>query len=366
MRRIFTLLHRWAGLVLGVLLVALGISGSALVFRADIERWQTAAFRSVTPLAERRPVDDWVSAARAYVPRKVLARITFPANETDAAQVYMRLATARNLKQAELEVVYVDPYRAIALGSKTANSGILWSLQDFHYALFSGETGLKINGLGAFALVLLGFSGPILWWPGWKRRADALRVRLRPAPARWRDLHAVSGVVICLALLLIGATGAYYAYRSPAESVVMLVTGNAAREAPRPAPRFAAPMLPLQDLLASAQLLVPDANFDELRPARAPGSATNLSFRLPGDLVFARHRLFLDPQSGALLRMDRYDQLTLGERVMANIQAWHYGYFAGRWSQWLWVLAGFLPAFLFGSGLWLWWRRSISDRRKPQ
>ena len=357
MKKILTLLHRWAGLTLGVLLVALGISGSALVFRADIERWQTADFRSVTPLAVRRPVDDWVSAAAGYVPRKVLARITLPDDETDAAQVFMRLAAARNLKQAELEVVYVDPYRAVALGSKPANSGILWSLQDFHYALFSGETGLKINGLGAFALVLLGLSGPILWWPGWKRRADALRVRLRPAPAKWRDLHAVSGVVICLALLLIGVTGVYYAYRSTADSVVMLVTGNAAREAPRPVPQAAVPMLPLQSLLAAAQSLVPDAHFDELRPARAPGAAANLSFRLPGDLVFARHRLFLDPQSGTLLRMDRYGQLTVGERVMANIQAWHFGYFAGRWSQWLWVLAGFLPAFLFGSGLWLWWRR---------
>jgi uncharacterized iron-regulated membrane protein len=357
MKKFLTVLHRWTGLVLGVLLVALGISGGALVFRADIERWQTAAFRSVTPLAERRPVDYWVSAARAYVPRKVLARITLPADETDAAQVFMRLAAARDLKQAELEVVYVDPYRAVALGSKPANIGILWLLQDFHYALFAGETGLKINGVGAFALVVLGLSGPILWWPGWKRRADALRVRLRPAPAKWRDLHAVSGVVICLALLLIGATGTYYAFRSTAASVVMLVTGNAAREAPKSASQTAVPMLTLQELLATAQRLVPDAHFDELRPARAPGSAANLSFRLPGDLVFARHRLFLDAQSGALLRTDRYDQLTMGERVMANIQVWHYGYFAGRWSQWLWVLAGFLPAFLFGSGLWLWWRR---------
>lgn len=366
MRRLLAVVHRWGGLALGVLLVTLGISGSALVFRADIERWQTAAMRSVTPLAARRPVDDWVSAAAAHVPAKVLARITLPADATDAAQVFMRLAGARNLKQAELEVVYVDPYRAIALGSKPANSGILWTLQDFHYALFSGETGLKINGIGALALVLLGLSGPVLWWPGWQRRTEALRVRLRPVVAKWRDLHAVSGVVICLALLLIGATGAYYAYRSTADAVVMLVTGNAAREAPRSAPQSAAPMLPLQNVLASAQRLVPDAHFDELRPARAPGSAANLSFRLPGDLVFARHRLFLDPQSGALLRMDRYDQLAMGERVMANIQAWHYGYFAGRWSQWLWVVAGFLPAFLFGSGVWLWWRRTISDRRKPQ
>lgn len=364
MKNLLTQMHRWSGLVIGLLLVALGLSGSALVFRADIERWQTAPYRSVAPLATARSVDDWVSAARDFAPRKVLARITLPADETDAAQVFIRLAGARNLKQAELEVVYVDPYRAVALGSKPANSGILWSLQDFHYALFSGEAGLKINGLGAFALVLLGLSGPVLWWPGWKRRAEALRLRLRPAAARWRDLHAISGACLCLALLLIGLTGAYYAYRSSAAAVVMLGTGNAALEAPRSAPQAGVPMLPLQTLLANAQQLVPQAHFDELRPARAPGGAASLSFRLPGERVFARHRLFLDPQSGALLRLDRYDRLATRQRVMANIQPWHYGYFAGRWSQWLWFVVGFLPAFLFGSGLWLWWRRTISDRRK--
>jgi uncharacterized iron-regulated membrane protein len=336
------------------------------VFRADIERWQTAPYRSVQPLGEPRAVDDWVASARIYAPRKMLARITLPYNQHDAAQVFVRLPGARNLKLSELEVVYVDPYRAVAIGSKPANQGVLWWLQDLHYALMAGEPGLKFNGVGALMLILLAASGPMLWWPGWRRRAAALRIRLRPAVAKWRDLHAISGALLFLALLLIGATGAYYAYRSTQAAVVMLSTGNAALDAPTSTVRPGAPLLSLQKLLSGARQLQPQAHFDELRPARAPGGAASLTFRLPGDRVFARHRLFLDPQSGALLRLDRYDLLTTQQRIMANIQPWHYGYFAGRWSQWLWVVAGILPAFLFVSGLWLWWRRSISDRRKPQ
>ncbi len=357
MKKLLISMHRWVGLVIGLLLVLVGISGSALVYRADIERWQTAPYRNVEPLDEVRSIDDWVVAARAFAPRKVLARITFPADERDAAQVFVRLAGARNLKQSELEVVYVDPYRAVALGSKQANSGLMWWLQDFHYALFSGEPGLKFNGLGAAALVLLALSGPVLWWPGWKRRAAALRVRSRPVAAKWRDLHAVSGVFLCLALLLIGVTGVYYAFRSTSAAVVMLSTGNAARAVPQSPPQAGTSMLSLQNLLTRAQALQPQAHFDELRPARAPGGAASLTFRDRGERVFARHRLFLDPQSGALLRLDHYDQLTASERLMANMQPWHFGYFAGRWSQWLWVLAGLLPAFLFGSGMWLWLRK---------
>jgi uncharacterized iron-regulated membrane protein len=302
-------------------------------------------------------VDDWVAAARAFAPRKVLARITLPENQHDAAQVFVRLAGARNLKQSELEVVYVDPYRATALGSKPANNGVLWWLQDLHYALWGGEAGLKINGIGALALLLLALSGPLLWWPGWRRRTEALRLRSQPAAAKWRDLHALGGAVIFLVLLMIAATGAYYAYRSTAAAVVMLSTGNAERAPPRSKPQDGGAMLSMQTLLDSARRAIPLAHFDELRPARAPGASASLSFRLPGDRVFARHRLFLDPQNGAVLRIDRYNELTTRERIMANIQPWHYGYFSGRWSQWLWVIAGLMPAFLFGSGLWLWWRR---------
>jgi uncharacterized iron-regulated membrane protein len=152
MRTLLTQIHRWAGLVVGLLLVALGISGSALVFRADIERWQAAAYRSVNFLPDVRTVDDWVAAAKAYAPRKVLARITLPENARDTAQVFMRLAAARNLKQSELGVVYVDPYRATALGSKPANNGVfVWLRALAVVALAQSGAGSAIGTLTHFA-----------------------------------------------------------------------------------------------------------------------------------------------------------------------------------------------------------------------
>lgn len=360
MRNLLFKIHLWSGLTVGILLVLLGVSGSLLVFRSDIHRLQEPDWYRVEPLATSRPIDDWVAAALTAVPTKVLARITLPAGPGDSALVYLQISGARNLKAAELETVFVDPYRATVLGSHIANRDLMWLLQDFHYALFAGETGLKINGVAAIALSVLALSGPVLWWPGWRRLGSGLRVRAQPPRARWRDWHAVSGIVCALALLLIGLTGVYYAYRNTATAAVTLVSGNAALPPPPAAAASnASECLTLQGLVDSARRSIPNAQIDELRPARGPGSAASVSFRAPKETVFGRNRAFLDPTVGTVLRVDRYQQLPLGAKWLANMQPWHFGSFGGRLSQWLWVLMGLLPAFLFGSGLWLWLRKSV-------
>jgi uncharacterized iron-regulated membrane protein len=78
---------------------------------------------------------------------------------------------------------------------------------------------------------------------------------------------------------------------------------------------------------------------------------------LPGDAVVGRHRLYLDPTDAKVVRVDRHDQLPAGARVLGNMVPWHFGTFGGRLTQWLWFVAGLLPAALFATGVWIWWQR---------
>lgn len=358
MRRLLYNTHLWVGLIAGLLIVLLGLSGSALVFRADLERFATRDWRTVTPSAQALPLDLLVERAQGAVPGKVLARIT-PANTpAESVQIFLAKPRARNLKDAQLVQVFVDPYRGTVLGIRRTDQGGIWWLQDLHYALFAGEPGLKVNGVAAFGLLGLSLSGPILWWPGWRRRREGFRVRSRPIAAKWRDLHAVSGVVACVALAIISVTAVYYAYRGTASAVVTLVSGNAAAPPPvvRP-PTDAATPVSLQQLLDAARAAAPTARFDELRASRGGTAPASLSFRLPGDIVPGRHRMFIDPYRADVLRIDHFDALGSAARLTASMGPWHFGSFGGRWTQGLWFVAGLVPAFLFGSGLWLWMRR---------
>lgn len=358
MKALLRSLHTWAGLTMGVLAALVGLSGSALVFRADIEQWQERQWHRLVPAAQALPLERIIAIGAARHPEREVVRVVLPQRPSESVEVLLQVRGARNLEQADLIGVFVDPYRGDVLGERARARGWLWWLQDFHYALFGGERGLKVNGLVAAVLLGLALTGPVLWWPGWRNRHLAWRIRARPATARWRDLHAVSGVVACMALSLIALTALYYAYRSTATATIALLAGTSGLPAPRALlPADGATPATADQLVAAAQAAAPAARLDELRPSRRPGMPAVVSFREPGDFVFGRHRIYLDPTTAAVLRVDRHGELPLGARLLGNMGPWHFGSFGGRLTQWLWFIAGLLPAALFATGVWLWWRR---------
>jgi uncharacterized iron-regulated membrane protein len=355
MRRVLRQVHLWIGLVAGLVLVALGLSGSALVFRADLERFAARDWLESAPAGAPRPLDELVAAARAVEPARSVARLHWPTGPAGTLEVVTQAPGARNLVEARLASVYVDPASAAVLGVRDRSDGAIWWLQELHYSLFGGERGLAVNGGFALALLLLAVSGPILWWPGWRRRRDALRIRRRPAAAFWRDLHAVGGAVACVALALFAITAMYYTWRAPATALVASLAGDAPLRPPVAEAADGEPAS-LDALLAAARAAMPDAHIDEFRPPRGASGPASASFRLPGDSVPGRHRLYLHPVTATVLRIDLYDSLPRSSRWMGAIGPLHFGTFAGRASQWAWFVAGLAPALLFATGGWLWWR----------
>lgn len=378
MKRFLFLAHLWTGLVAGLLLVLLGLSGSALVFRADLEHAAVAQWTvpAASQGSARQTLQACVARALRAHPTRELARLVVPPADSGVVEVVLQRKRPKNLADADLVSVFVDLYSLELRGSRRKADTLLGQLQDFHYALFAGEPGLKVNGVAALGLLALTVTGPILWWPRRGRWREALRVRRAPLMATWRDLHAVVGVLASLVLALITLTALYFAFRGTATAVVALASG-AATVAP---PVIARPDLsrgaeagdgvprelaPFDDLVAAARRAEPRALFDELRPARTAARPASLSFRLPGDSVMGRHRMFFDPVTAQVLRVDRHESLDVGGRMFANMAPWHYGSFGGRITQLLWFVAGLAPALLFGSGAWLWWRKRARRRAAP-
>ena len=359
MRRTLFQLHLWVGLIAGLAIVALGLSGSALVYRADIERWTAGALVHVEPMSARLSYDSLVAEALAAHPGRVLTRFRPPAAENESLEVVLQWPGARDLKSAQLVSVFIDPYRGAVLGSIERASGPIWWLQDFHYALLSGVPGLRVNGFVALLLVLLAVTGPVLWWPGKRNVRQGFRVRWRSAPARWvRDLHAVGGLIASLLLIFVALTACYFAFRGVATTLIQALTGDPPLAPPVvTAYEDGAEFASLDALVAAASALGPGAILDEVRPARRPGQATSVAFRRPGEFATGRNRLYLDPRDASVVRVDLHERLEAGQRAAASMAAWHFGSFGGRATQAIWFVLGLVPAFLFGSGTWLWWRK---------
>jgi len=99
------------------------------------------------------------------------------------------------------------PYSGADLGDpRPAVVRLLGWLADFHINLLAGLSGRTLNGIGAFLVVIMGATGPVLWWPGIKnwRRSIQIQRRARFARLNW-DLHSAVGFWCLLFVLTWGA-----------------------------------------------------------------------------------------------------------------------------------------------------------------
>lgn len=176
----------------------------------------------------------------------------------------------------------------------------------------------------AAMLLSLAVTGPFLWGHGWRRRGEALRIRSRPETAFVRDLHAVTGVLSCGILAILVVTASYFTYRDPSTSLIHALYGEAPLGQSSPAV-IDGPPASLQAVIRSARLAVTDAWIDEMRPSRSENRAASVSFRLPGGVIPGRHRMYLHPVSGGILRIDFFDYILQSARWTASMGPLHYG-----------------------------------------
>lgn len=368
MRVMLRKLHRWVGLLIGLWIVLLSLSGSALVYRDALENWQFRDLRVITPAPPALPMQELARIASEARPDKRTVRVRLPSAEGVAAEFLMISPGARNLKTAEQISVYVDPYRGHVIGQREHTQGWIWWVQDFHYALWSGITGLRLNGFVALALVLMVVSGLFVWWPGLRWRSLLLSLRIRRHASRqvvWRDLHVLLGVVSAALLCFIALTPLYYNF-TPTVTRLIEVAAGSRRPPPEVDVLEGAPSATIDELLIAAQLAVPDADLHELRlSARGPGvPSSSVSFRSPNQYVPMGNVVFLHPQSAEVVRIDHHNELPLTERLFASMAPWHFGSFGGRLTQGLWFATGLAPLILLVSGVVVWNGRRRSRRAK--
>jgi uncharacterized iron-regulated membrane protein len=202
--------HLWSGIAIGLYVLLVSITGSILVFRNEL---YTAATRPPVTVAETGP------------------RLTAEALSAAAASAHrgysvVRLARTRVANQAvpiELkrggDVInrLFDPYSGKDLGNSVPLGIWLVSrLIVLHDDLLAGRTGRTVNGAGALLLLVLLFTGMIVWWPGIRAWRRSLTVHRHVGWRRFTwDLHSMLGFWTLGVILMFALSGAYLGIPHP-------------------------------------------------------------------------------------------------------------------------------------------------------
>jgi uncharacterized iron-regulated membrane protein len=112
---------------------------------------------------------------------------------------------------ADLKHHLFNPYTGADLGdSVPLGIRLVSKLLKLHDDLLTGTTGRSINGVGALLVVVLAFTGIVVWWPGIKTWRRSLIVHRN---AGWRrftwSLHGMIGFWSLGFILLFGVSGIY-------------------------------------------------------------------------------------------------------------------------------------------------------------
>ena len=213
-RRALFQIHLWTGVGVGLYMLAISITGSAIVFRRELAKAIDPG-RASRSSGRRLTQDELTAAVRKVYPRSPLIRIWDTNDPTAAVEVWL----ARQYGRREQ---LFDPYTGKDLGDTVPYQPRLvgW-LVDFHDDLLGGRTGRLVNGAGAVCLTVLSLTGLVIWWPGMARWRRSLSIRL---DASWRrliwDFHSAVGFWMFLFVLMWGLSGIYLAFPDPFSRLV--------------------------------------------------------------------------------------------------------------------------------------------------
>ncbi|HEX4872806.1 MAG TPA: PepSY-associated TM helix domain-containing protein [Nevskiaceae bacterium] len=360
MRGLLRRLHRWLGLIGGGFLALIGLSGSVLVYEAELDAWLAPAFH--TPLADVAPgqapaLQTVLEAARRRWPGMESALLGLPADPRQPLRLYFSEGGAS--REAALH-----PQSGAWLAERGDDHLLAW-ISALHVQLLAGRPGFLLVGVLGFGLLLAALSGLWLSWPRkgnwrvvltWKRGAHGVR--------RQFDQHRTAGLYPWAVLMVLGFSGAYLVFPQPFQALLRPLAPVAAFPSGlSSAPAAGRPPLSLEAAVALAHRHYPQARITFINPAFAETDFIRIRLRQPGEWLHrGQTRLWLDRYSGAVLARTDPRAANRAERFLAAQLPLHLGEVLGEPGRLLWALAGLAPAWLLVSGLRIWWH---SARRRP-
>lgn len=215
LRKALFQIHLWTGIVLGLYVLLMSVTGSALVFRRELTRTLAREPRVAAGPGARMSEDELKQAANRAYPDYEVARVSLRKNLDQAAEIWLE---RRGKKLQRL----FNPYTGADLGDslRFGFRVVLW-LVDLHDNLLVAQTGRLINAAGGIFTMFIGLTGAIIWWPGidtW-RRGLSFRWKTNPKGLNW-TLHSALGFWIFAFFFMWAISGIYLSIPSAFNAAV--------------------------------------------------------------------------------------------------------------------------------------------------
>lgn len=345
--KLLSILHRWSGGLIGLLLAVLGLTGTILVWEGE---W-------ISLTGANAPVVENVRTISRIAEREAAAgatRITFASEEIGLHHV---------AREGGAGAYVAQDGATVASWSSQWERPELW-IFDLHHHLFAGETGETIAGVaGVFGLLFV-ITGSILWW----RSRRAFKWRLLPSkfqPGPIVSHHRDFGILIAPLLLLSFLTGTGMIFKD-VTAVALSPFGKMESRSRPPKVDPVDGSTPVASMLAQAKIRFPDAELRRLTLPSKPGQPWSVRMRQPYEWTpNGRTNLMFDG-AGKLIKVD--DPATGSQAASINEKLYplHTGKVGGIAWKLLMTFSGLGLTILGSLATWSFWFRKAKKRKRPE
>lgn len=383
-------IHMWVGLILGLLLVIVSLSGSILVYDDKLAEMFNPAPKANTA-GQRLPLTFLADAAREaagdaangqvqiVLPEKAreaaIVRFTRPPREGGEMRMGAEGAPREGGERRDGAArpagppgtgavqVYVDPVSGQVLGVRRAGLSPLFGfIHQLHGSLALGrDFGRPLVGWLGVAMLALGISGLILWWPKRGQWKYAFKVRKTATGLRFhRELHAATGIWIFIVFMAVSFSGVAITFPQAVRGIVSL--GGTAprpafnlREGPAVEPVENAKRLGADHALLIAQKAMPGADVRSVTVPVRPNQAISVAM---ASRFGTTANLYVNPYTGAVIATRDPANNGGADSFMALQRPMHdgQGNLGGIW-EFLVFLSGLVPLLFVITGTVMWLKK---------
>ncbi|SHM06611.1 Uncharacterized iron-regulated membrane protein [Chitinophaga jiangningensis] len=339
--------HRLAGLIAGLLLLLISITGSMLVFSDELDEALYHNNYHISPGNHYLPVQQQFQAVRNRLqPDQPYLMVThLPQSPTETTII-------RAEYNAEKKIYFfVNPYTAQIVAQRGNTDYFMGKVLFFHFTLLSGKTGAQIILITAILLAVSLLTGIWIYRHAFGK---VLTFRVKPEWShrnrRWRNLHRIIGVWAILFNLVMVITG-----------IIMVQKVIDSRKGKLAPTKEIPSNLDYDQLVAEARKAIPGLTVMGIRPPKKADAPIRIlghagEARIWGEFASS---VYFDNKTGNIQKIAAIHNAKLADKFAAIVPQLHFGNYGGLPLKIIWSLFGLAPGLLSISGCLIWYRRKF-------
>ncbi|MGQ1890333.1 PepSY-associated TM helix domain-containing protein [Thermophagus sp. OGC60D27] len=376
-KKIIFQIHLWLGLLSGIVVFIVSITGSLYVFQPEITALQRRDAIYADHPNNQKPLSQqqlWEKAREAFPENEEISWVNIY-NDPRKNQIFYSYASNPD---ALTYFGYIDHYRAIYLNPYTGKVEKVYNektnffniIKFLHWSLlFKTSIGQPIVGWATLIFVVLLITGLVLWWPrSFRAVKNIFIIRWQKTTGwykRFYDLHNVLGFWSFLAALIIALTGMVWAFKWFQAAVYVAAAGTTTPPIQSHAvsePGLIRVVSPLDKALATAKERYSDAAAFRVTPPSDSTSVINFYVQQKEGVYYINHQLQFDQYSGELLAARNHEEKNAGEKLLHANYDIHTGAILGLPGKILAFIVSLIAASLPITGFMMWWKRTRKKR----